>query len=177
MFHKILVAIDQSMMARQVFEQAVSLAKVAGAELMLLHVLSHEEDGSPKMPVFSNLDYYPGVMQSQTLELYQHQWKTYERVGLEMLRSRAQAAREAGLSVEFTQNPGSPGRVTCELAKMWQADLIVMGRRGRSGLSELLMGSVSNYVLHHAPCSVLIIHPNPSDKPGTSAERPTEARL
>lgn len=32
-------------------------------------------------------------------------------------------------------------------------------RHGRSGLSELLLGSVSNYVVHHAPCSVLTIHP------------------
>jgi nucleotide-binding universal stress UspA family protein len=127
------------------------------------------------MPVFSNLDYYSGVMQSQTLELYQRQWEAYERVGLEMLRSRAQVARDAGLAVEFTQNPGSPSRVICELAEMWKADLVVVGRRGRSGFSELLMGSVSNYVLHHAPCSVLIIHPNPSGKSETSAEQPTEA--
>ncbi len=177
MFHKILVAIDQSAMARQVFEKAVSLAQVASAELMLLHVLSHEEDGSPRMPVFSNLDYYPGVMQSQTLELYQHQWRDYERAGLEMLRSHAQLAQEAGLSVEFTQNPGSPSRVICELAGMWKADLIVVGRRGRSGLSELLMGSVSNYVLHHAPCSVLIIHPNSSGPLETPAEPTTEVTL
>ena len=177
MFHKILVAIDQSAMAQRVFEEAVSLAKTASAELMLLHVLSHEEDKSPRMPVFSNLDYYPGVMQSQTLELYQRQWEAYERAGLEMLRSRAQAARDAGLTVEFTQNPGSPGRVICELAGLWKADLVVVGRRGRSGLSELLMGSVSNYVLHHAPCSVLIIHPNPIGKSETPAKQPTEAIL
>ncbi len=37
------------------------------------------------------------------------------------------------------------------------ADLIVVGRRGRSGLSELILGSASNYVLHHAPCSVLTL--------------------
>jgi nucleotide-binding universal stress UspA family protein len=32
-----------------------------------------------------------------------------------------------------------------------------MGRRGRTGLSELFLGSVSNYVTHHAPCSVLTL--------------------
>lgn len=45
----------------------------------------------------------------------------------------------------------------CELARNWNADLIILGRRGRTGLSELLLGSVSNYVLHHAPCSVLTV--------------------
>ncbi|MDB9482953.1 universal stress protein, partial [Dolichospermum circinale CS-537/05] len=36
--------------------------------------------------------------------------------------------------------------------------LIMMGRRGRSGLAEFFLGSQSNYVLHHAPCSVQIVH-------------------
>ncbi|CCQ49032.1 hypothetical protein CWATWH8502_2292 [Crocosphaera watsonii WH 8502] len=39
-------------------------------------------------------------------------------------------------------------------------DVIVMGHRGISGLQEFFLGSVSNYVLHHAPCSVLIVQPN-----------------
>jgi len=46
----------------------------------------------------------------------------------------------------------------CELAIDWNADLIMMGRRGRSGIAEFFLGSVSNYVLHHAPCSVQIVH-------------------
>ena len=45
----------------------------------------------------------------------------------------------------------------CNAAISWQADLIIMGRRGRTGLSELFLGSVSNYVLHHAPCAVLVV--------------------
>lgn len=42
--------------------------------------------------------------------------------------------------------------------KTWDADLIVVGSHGRKGLSEMLLGSVSNYVVHHAPCSVIIVH-------------------
>ena len=171
MFHKILVAIDQSAMGKQVFEQALELAKVNNASLMLLHVLSHEEENSPKLPVFSGLDYYPGVMRSQTLELYQQHWETYEQLGLKMLRSRAQEAAEVGVTVEFSQNSGSPGHMICEVANLWNADLIVVGRRGRSGLSELLLGSVSNYVLHHAGCSVLIVN---RPAPTTSEELPAQ---
>ncbi|NEO28803.1 MAG: universal stress protein, partial [Kamptonema sp. SIO4C4] len=34
---------------------------------------------------------------------------------------------------------------------------VIIGRRGRVGLSEILLGSVSNYVLHHAPCAVMVV--------------------
>ena len=53
---------------------------------------------------------------------------------------------------------GDPKDVVCQVADEIDADLIIMGRRGRSGLAELFLGSVSNYVLHHAPCSVHIVH-------------------
>ncbi|MEA5469202.1 universal stress protein [Spirulina sp. 06S082] len=43
------------------------------------------------------------------------------------------------------------------MVKSWQADLIAIGRCGHSGLTELFLGSVSNYVLYHAFCSVLIV--------------------
>jgi glycosyltransferase involved in cell wall biosynthesis len=39
----------------------------------------------------------------------------------------------------------------------WDADLVVMGRRGLSGIKEMFLGSVSNYIIHHVPCSVLIV--------------------
>jgi len=35
--------------------------------------------------------------------------------------------------------------------------VIMIGRHGRTGLAEFFLGSVSNYVMHHAPCSVLTI--------------------
>jgi nucleotide-binding universal stress UspA family protein len=44
-----------------------------------------------------------------------------------------------------------------ERAKELDADLIIMGAKGRSGLSRLLLGSVSHYVLHRAACSVMIV--------------------
>lgn len=55
---------------------------------------------------------------------------------------------------------GAPGYQICTLANEWQIDLIVMGRKGHSGLAELFIGSVSNYVLHHAHCSVLVVQDN-----------------
>ncbi|MEM7592653.1 MAG: universal stress protein, partial [Cyanobacteria bacterium P01_A01_bin.83] len=53
---------------------------------------------------------------------------------------------------------GQPAQQICESAKEWQADLIVIGSHGRKGLNELIVGSVSNYVSHHVPCAVLLVH-------------------
>lgn len=41
--------------------------------------------------------------------------------------------------------------------KAWNADLIIMGSRGHSGLKELVLGSISKYVVHHALCSVMVV--------------------
>lgn len=156
MFHKILVAMDNSTTSEHVFDEALALAKANDACLMLLHVLSSEEEGSPNMYIFHSMDYH-SIVSNKALEIEREQWLTFREHGLELLRSRQAVANAAGVNTEFTQTPGSPGRTICDLARNWGADLIVIGRRGRSGLSELILGSVSNYVLHHTFCSVLTV--------------------
>ncbi len=155
MFAKILVAIDSSTIGKTVFNKALDLAKATGASMMLLHVLSYE-DGMPNLPTSFGREYYAGLS-SKALEIYKQQCKDFESQGLKLLQSLANQAIAAGISAEFTQNHGSPGQTICDLAQNLQSDLIVMGRRGRSGINELIMGSVSNYVLHHASCSVLVM--------------------
>ena len=157
MFYKILVAMDSSEIGKQVFDEAVSLAKALHANLMLLHVLSANEEDSPGIPGMPGLDYYPWRRDDVPSD-YRQQWDTFESQYLALLRSRADEATKAGISAEVTQRLGSRGENICDLAQTWGADLIVMGRRGRSGIGELVLGSVSNYVLHHAPCSVLVVH-------------------
>ncbi|MGF1602952.1 MAG: universal stress protein [Thermosynechococcaceae cyanobacterium] len=59
-----------------------------------------------------------------------------------------------------TQQPlGDAGFSICDVARTWQADVIIVGRRSRAYLSKLFLGSVSNYISHHSPCSVFIVHP------------------
>jgi nucleotide-binding universal stress UspA family protein len=101
--------------------------------------------------------YYPGWGE-RDFNLYQERWEAFKKESSGMLNHFSAQANSAGVNTEFSQNVGSPGRVICELARVWQANLIFMGRRGRSGLTEILLGSVSNYVLHHAPCSVHIVN-------------------
>ena len=154
MFAKILVAIDSSPMGKTIFDKALDLAKSTGASMMLLHVLSYE-DGMP-MPTSFGREYYTGLS-SKALEIYQQQYKESENQSLKLLQTLASQAISAGISTEFSQNHGSPGQTICDLALNSSADLVVMGRRGRSGINELILGSVSNYVLHHACCSVLVV--------------------
>jgi nucleotide-binding universal stress UspA family protein len=157
MFTKILVALDRSDNAQEIFADALAVAKANNAKLMLLHVLSSEEEGSPYMPPFSFWEYSPGLS-AQTWEFYQKEWDVFKTEGLKMLQSYASQANTADVSTEFRQIVGSPGTIICKLAREWDADLIVVGRRGRSGITEFFLGSVSNYVLHHAHCSVLTIN-------------------
>lgn len=171
MVHKILVPLDRSELHQQVFAEALTLAKAVNGSLMLLHVLSPEEQGSPDFALFSSSEYYPRLAE-EMLARHRQQWQEFEDQGLELLRSLTDIATSAGIATEFTQNFGSPGPMICTLARTWEADLVVMGRRQHSPLGELLLGSVSNYVLHHAPCSVFVVHPckvsqvtMPSDQP------------
>lgn len=157
MFNKILVAIDRLLINQAVFEKALTLAKMTGASLMIVHVLSPYEEGYPEMPFLSNLDSYPG-RQDASVKLYLEQWEAFKEQGLSLLRDRAAVASALGVNVEYIQTPGTPGYTICDLARTWGADLIILGRRGRSGISEFIMGSVSNYVTHHATCSVLTVH-------------------
>src|SRR5688500_9518261 len=52
---------------------------------------------------------------------------------------------------------GSPDSRIVETAEEWKADLIVVGSHGYSRWERLLLGSVSDSVIHHAPCSVLVV--------------------
>ncbi len=170
MFHKILVAMDNSAIGQHVFDEALCLAQQIGARLMLLHVLDPFDERYPSSIGIQTTTLYP-TFQTEAINYYLGQWEELKQEGIEFLKLYYHQAIAKGVPTEYTQNFGEPGRVICQLAKNWQADLIVVGRRGRKGLSELILGSVSNYVMHNAPCSVLTvqgpIHSQTKDSPST----------
>ncbi|NJN72511.1 MAG: universal stress protein [Limnothrix sp. RL_2_0] len=72
-------------------------------------------------------------------------------------RTGAIAEEKGVTSVKVDYKVGESREEICIAAKEWNADMVVIGRRGLKGLSEILLGSVSNYIVHHAPCSVMVV--------------------
>jgi nucleotide-binding universal stress UspA family protein len=156
MFHKILVAVDNSPVSKKVFDEAVSFAKSENVNLMLIQVLS-PLDQSYFTSVGAYSSSYDPTLNANNLDYYMRAWERLKEESLKYLEMLCNEASQLGVSIEFTQNLGDPGRIICEIASNWSADLIIMGRRNRNRLDEFFLGSVSNYVLHHAPCSVLTV--------------------
>jgi nucleotide-binding universal stress UspA family protein len=179
MINKILIAVDRSPNNQFVFDTAVSLAQATGATIMLLHILSRKEPDHPIIPTYT---YYP-IIEKTNYETYQQEYANYEAHGIEFLKNLTEMATTAGVRTEYTQLTGNPGPTICQLAKNWSADLILVGSRGLKGLKEMFLGSVSNYVTHHAPCSVLIIRKDtdsisdPIDLPGEKEETHPEREV
>jgi universal stress protein A len=64
---------------------------------------------------------------------------------------------DTDVPVEYRLEDGDPAAVIVRLAREIPADLIVMGTHGRKALGHLLLGSVAEHVIRHAPCPVLTI--------------------
>ena len=150
-YKKILVAIDRSPQADVVFEQALELAKKEEASLMLSHCLPSDLQGSSLYA-----DVYGVGLVNYSHEMQEQLKKEREEVR-ELLARYCQTSTEQGVPTEWDVKAGDAGKAIAELADSWDADLVVLGRRGHRGLTEMVLGSVSNYVVHHAPCSVLIV--------------------
>ncbi len=74
-----------------------------------------------------------------------------------MIAEAERSIAGASLSVSSDLREGNPKEEIIEYARSWKADLVVVGSHGRRGLKRLLLGSVSEAVATHAPCSVEVI--------------------
>jgi nucleotide-binding universal stress UspA family protein len=92
-----------------------------------------------------------------------------EEAGQAVEAARGLLAR-AELALSGTVLTGDPRRRLIEDCRDWQADLVIVGSHGRHGMDRLLLGSVSEAVAVHAPCSVEIIRP--SSGAGSKAASP-----
>jgi len=137
---KLLLATDRSKFSEGAIREAINLAKTCGSKL---YVVSVAEE--PELREFA--DSYP-LVATEKLEMATRQH-------LESLKERAE---KEGVVCEIIERrgPETYKYIIDEAAKN-NVEMIIMGRRGRTGLTRLMMGSVTAKVIGHAPCNVLVI--------------------
>ena len=138
---RIIVAVDFSKHADQALEVAVEFAKQFGAELHLVHALD------VRIPVVTP---YEVVIPTAFIE----QARGAVASKLDVL---VQKVATEGLTATPHLSEAPAASAIVELAEKLGADLIVMGTRGHTGLKHVLLGSVAERTLRHAPCSVLTV--------------------
>jgi nucleotide-binding universal stress UspA family protein len=142
---RILLATDGSEEAELAALGAVDLADATDSELHVVHV--------GVVPIF--LKSYPG-----TLGYERRLYEQIEEMSRELLRKQSWWVKAAGGTVAGTHlRMGAVDLEIVALAEELQADLIVMGSRGLGGVRRALMGSVSDSVVRHAHCPVLVVRP------------------
>jgi nucleotide-binding universal stress UspA family protein len=141
---KILLAIDDSKFSEAVMHALIAQAPPKGSEVRVLHVIE------PLPAVYGGSE-WGYVMDWQAVTREQHKQA-------EALMARAaQTLRAAGFQITTAIEEGAPKAVILDAAAKWPADLIMVGSHGRRALDRFLLGSVSEAVARHAPCSVQIV--------------------
>ncbi|HSE22925.1 MAG TPA: universal stress protein [Pyrinomonadaceae bacterium] len=91
---------------------------------------------------------------SETLELVRQEMTKQAK---QVVTDVAQTMPADGPAVETAVIFGDPRSVIIDYAEEWSADLVVIGSRGLTGLKRLVLGSVAQSVVSHAPCSVAVV--------------------
>lgn len=164
-FNRILLAIDRTPKADNVFEAGLDVAQKYNADLSLLHCiadLNAAVAGTTMHPTGVAYPWpsamVPTTSAPTTAEVTDFAAQEEAQIARDWLHRYQQKAHKAGCEqTSFDVRVGKAGDRICEVAEAMGADLIVVGRRDRSGIEEFLLGSVSNHVVHNAPCAVLLI--------------------
>ena len=141
LYQTIVVGTDGSDRAGIAVRHALALAKFSGAKLHTVQVVH------PAV----------GVGFSDTAGV---------QFGIETVRGAAEDVKKQlladadreGVSAEMHNPSGDPAEALIKVAEAVNADLLVLGNRGMTGMTRFVLGSIPNKVSHHAPCSLLIIN-------------------
>ncbi len=150
-FRRVLCPVDLSESSREAIQLAKGLIEGQSlAELILLHVTA---------PAVSAV----GGLAMATAD-----------VQTELDRRSLQEAFPAspGSRVRHEVRRGSPADAICRFAADEHCDLVVMMTHGRTGLTRIIMGSVAEEVLRHAPCPVLLMRPGTVSHPARTVSVP-----
>jgi|Deesub1362A_J573_1020465.scaffolds.fasta_scaffold03396_4 nucleotide-binding universal stress UspA family protein len=146
---KILVAYDGSENSKLALKRAITNAKLRGDEIIILEVIEVE----------------PGryKMYGDTMHVAQEEAKK----ALRALGRLRQQLNEPELRIEVKTKVGHPVEEIVKEAEESEVDVIYIGSKGLSGLSRVLMGSVAEGVVRHAPCNVIVVRRRISEISGS----------
>ena len=144
---RILAPTDLSELSQAGVRYALNLAKGFGAEVMIYHVIGYEE--------LMHYDLLLGPL-DHVVEKYEAALAGFLDEHFSDLLPLVEVRKKVEL--------GTPDDNIVGEAKKEGIDLIVISTHGRTGLSHILMGSVTEKVVRHAPCPVLSIRPQAEDE-------------
>ncbi len=155
----LLVAVDFSENTDTVLREAARLAGALGAKLWVVHVagdemqaLAYEALAFPEMaPEFATMPMSVDVQLARGLSA--EEFKREHRQLLDISAS----LRKAGVDAQAVLLKGDAAENIVEKAADLQADIVILGSRGRGCLRKAIVGSVSESVIRHAPCNVMIV--------------------
>ncbi|HEV2005606.1 MAG TPA: universal stress protein [Candidatus Limnocylindrales bacterium] len=140
---RILLGTDLSATSDGASSQALDLAHDLGAELLVVSVIDPKNGRTSDRPG-GRVD----------------QLRADRELTAQEIVTRG---RESGVRVTFLIWQGDPGEAIVDAAKSEAVDLVVVGSHGRGSMGRLLIGSVSDHVVRHAPCPVLVVRgPQPA---------------
>ena len=140
MFSRILVPVDGSDNSYRALDAALLLSEKLGAEVTAIHVI----EDIPVSYVVSE-------------KLLREIVDAYKRENQLILSNCSEIATKKGLVINTKILQGNPGSTILDYCEKEKYDIIIMGSRGMGKFKELVLGSVSNKVLHHSSCPVMII--------------------
>lgn len=148
MIKKILVAYDDGNQAKNALNTAIEIASHTGAEICVVAAYA--------LPiVYQGTIALDGVYPDNTAVINYLQENSHAHLE-KILTEAAAKVREANIPVKTEVLDGSPGRVISQYAEENGMDLVAVGSHNRTAVNRFFMGSVSNYILQHVNCLVLI---------------------
>src|SRR5215218_4352869 len=177
---KILLATDGSTEAELAARSAVDLSQKTDSELHVIHVMDVAKVGLSMAVLYSEATDPEGIKLPDPV-LEEDLERSAKQGGREILDEEVQRVRSAGGTVAHSHlRMGEVEREIIDLAEDLGAGLIVMGSRGRRGMRRALMGSVSDSVVRHAHCPVMVVRAEPVVFPTkllVATDRSREAEL
>jgi nucleotide-binding universal stress UspA family protein len=149
---KILLAIDGSEYSAEAVEAVAGRPWPEGTDVRVLTAVE------PVVPPATELWFDAGG----SLERTRQEMRTRAE---QLAAGVTKTLRDAGLTAEAAVRDGEPRSAIVDEAKEWDADLIVVGSHGYTGLKRWLLGSVAQAVVGHAPCSVEVVRRKQRSEP------------